>query len=118
MNKKHILQVCFLTFLQESSYNNHELFKWGGVFVLKNSELKTKDVIDINSGKRLGYISDVDIEIDKGQIKAFVIPAHQNRLYNFFLKKNDQIINWEEIKLIGEDVILVELVKESSLKRT
>ncbi|NLM97883.1 MAG: YlmC/YmxH family sporulation protein [Halanaerobiaceae bacterium] len=86
--------------------------------MLKNSELKTKDVIDINSGKKLGYISDIDIEVERGQIKAFMIPVYQNRLFSFFLKKNDQIISWEEIKLIGEDVILVDLAKDSSLKKT
>ncbi|NLJ84458.1 MAG: YlmC/YmxH family sporulation protein [Halanaerobiaceae bacterium] len=77
--------------------------------MLKNSELKLKDVIDIKRGKKLGYIDDVDIEVENGQVKAFVVPAHQNKLFNFFLKKNDQIIHWSEIRKIGEDVILVEL---------
>ena len=77
--------------------------------MLKNSELKLKDVIDIKRGKKLGYIDDIDIEVENGLVKAFVVPAHQNRLFNFFLKKNDQIIHWSEIRKIGEDVILVEL---------
>lgn len=77
--------------------------------MLKNSELKLKDVIDIKRGKKLGYIDDIDIEVENGQVKAFVVPARQNRLFNFFLKKNDQIIHWSEIRKIGEDVILVEL---------
>lgn len=77
--------------------------------MLKNSELKMKDVIDINRGKKLGFINDVDIEIETGHIKAFVVPAHQNRVFNFFMKKNDIVINWNEIKKIGEDVILVEV---------
>lgn len=77
--------------------------------MLKNSELKLKDVIDIKRGKKLGFIDDIDIEVEKGQIKAFVVPAHQNKLFNFFLKKNEQVITWDEIRKIGEDVILVEL---------
>jgi len=93
------------------SYNNFEFYftRSGGLSVLKNSELKLKDVIDIKRGKKLGYIDDIDIEVENGQVKAFVVPAHQNRLFNFFLKKNDQIIHWSEIRKIGEDVILVEL---------
>ena len=79
--------------------------------MLKNSELKLKDVIDIKRGKKLGYIDDIDIEVENGQVKAFVVPAHQNRLFNFFLKKNDQIIHWSEIRKIGEDVILVSWTK-------
>lgn len=104
------------TLLQEKSYNNldlfYELYKIGGVFVLKNSELKKKDIIEISSGKRLGNISDVDIEIEKGQVKAFIVPSHHNKLYNFFLKNDNLIITWDEIKLIGEDVILVELTED------
>lgn len=77
--------------------------------MLKNSELKMKDVIDINRGKKLGFIDDVDIEIENGRIKAFVVPAHQNKLFSFFMKTNDIVISWDEIKKIGEDVILVDL---------
>lgn len=77
--------------------------------MLKNSELKMKDVIDVNRGKKLGFIDDVDIEIENGRIRAFVVPAHQYKLFNFFMKKNDIVISWDEIKKIGEDVILVEL---------
>ncbi|MEJ6950926.1 YlmC/YmxH family sporulation protein [Natronospora cellulosivora (SeqCode)] len=80
--------------------------------MLKNSELRMKDVIDIDRGKKLGFIDDVDIELNNGQIKAFIVPAHQNKLFSFFSKKNDIIISWKEIKKIGEDVILVELDRD------
>lgn len=80
--------------------------------MLKNSELKMKDVIDVKRGKKLGFIDDVDIEIENGRINAFVVPAHQNRLFSFFTKKNDMVISWNEIKKIGEDVILVELEEQ------
>ncbi|MFW6305997.1 MAG: YlmC/YmxH family sporulation protein [Bacillota bacterium] len=83
---------------------------------MKNSELRLMDVIDIKRGKKLGYIDDVDIEVENGRIKAFVVPTNQNRLLNFFLKKNQLVINWNEIKKIGEDVILVELKEDTSLK--
>lgn len=88
----------------------------GGILLMKNSELRLMDVIDIKRGKKLGYIDDVDIEVENGRIKAFVVPTNQNRLLNFFLKKNQLVINWNEIKKIGEDVILVELKEDTSLK--
>lgn len=84
--------------------------------MLKNSELKVKDVIDIKRGKKLGYIDDIDIEVDNGRVKAFVVPAHHSKIFNFFMKKNDIVISWDEIKKIGEDVILVELNEDTSLK--
>lgn len=83
--------------------------------MVKNSELRMKDVIDIRRGKKLGYIDDVDIDLDKGRIKAFVIPAQKNIIYNFFSKKKDLVINWDNIIKIGEDVILVEIKKEEQL---
>jgi YlmC/YmxH family sporulation protein len=77
--------------------------------LLKNSELKMKDVIDINRGKKLGFIDDVDIELEDGKVKAFIIPTQQNIILRFFSKKQDLIIGWDEIKKIGEDVILVDI---------
>lgn len=84
--------------------------------MLKNSELKLKDVIDINRGKKLGFIDDVDIELENGKVKAFIVPTYQNKLLSFFSKKQDFVINWDEIKKIGEDVILVDLKTNNSLK--
>jgi len=42
-------------------------------------------------------------------VKAFIIPTHQNIVLRFFSKKQDLIIGWDEIKKIGEDVILVDI---------
>lgn len=84
--------------------------------MLKNSELRMKDVIDINRGKKLGFIDDVDIELENGQVKAFIVPAYQNKLFSFFSKKQDFVITWDEIKKIGEDVILVDFKADKSLK--
>lgn len=77
--------------------------------MLKNSELKMKDVIDIKRGKKLGFIDDVEIDLEQGRVKAFVIPAHSYKFLSFFSKKQNLVIMWDEIKKIGEDVILVDL---------
>ncbi len=66
-----------------------------------------KDVIDINRGKKLGFIDDVDIDTANGNIKAVIIPAHPNKIMSFFSKTNDIVIEWSDIQKIGEDVILV-----------
>jgi YlmC/YmxH family sporulation protein len=77
--------------------------------MVKKSELMMKDVIDINRGKKLGYIDDVDIDITQGQINAVIIPSNQNIIYRFFSKRQDIIINWDDIEKIGEDVIIVNM---------
>ena len=77
--------------------------------MVKESNLKMKDVIDINRGKKIGYIDDVDIDLDGGSIKAVIIPSSSNIFYRLFSKKEDIVIKWNEINKIGEDVILVDL---------
>ncbi len=41
-------------------------------------ELKEKEVINVCSGRRLGCIADVEINICTGEIEAIVIPAREN----------------------------------------
>lgn len=46
--------------------------------MMKISDLRNKDVISNNDGKRLGFIRDIEIDPDRGGIDAIVIPAKQN----------------------------------------
>ena len=77
--------------------------------MMKKSELRLKDVVDINRGKKLGYINDVDINVDNGSIKAVIIPSYENIFLKFFLITFDLVINLDDIKKIGEDVVLVDM---------
>ena len=42
--------------------------------ILRASELRVKEVVSVNDGKRLGYIFDLEIDMDTGKILSFVIP--------------------------------------------
>jgi YlmC/YmxH family sporulation protein len=83
--------------------------------MVKTSDLHMKDVIDMSRGKKLGFIGDVDLELEEGKIKAFIIPAHQNKLLSFFSRKQDIIIEWKDIYKIGEDVILIKKLENDIL---
>ena len=74
--------------------------------MLKISEAKMKEVINIVTGERLGYIYDFEIDLDKGMIVAMIM-ASNYKGFNFFTKTNDIVISWEEIVKIGQDTILV-----------
>lgn len=74
--------------------------------MLKVSEAKMKEVINIANGERLGYIYDFEIDLDKGKIVAMVMNANAKGL-SLFSKPNDIIISWDEIEKIGTDTILV-----------
>jgi YlmC/YmxH family sporulation protein len=76
--------------------------------MIKTSELKQREVINIVDGKRLGFVSDLDIDLEHAKIRAIIIPA-QNRIFSLFSRGGDYIIPWEQIRKIGSDVILVEL---------
>ncbi|RKD34310.1 YlmC/YmxH family sporulation protein [Thermohalobacter berrensis] len=76
--------------------------------MVKTSELKEKEVINIRDGSRLGLISDIEIDLKRGEIKAIVVPGHGN-LFSLFNRRGDYIIEWRNIKKIGKDVILVDL---------
>ncbi len=75
--------------------------------MLKTSELKQKEVINLNDGRRLGIVADVEINMETGCIESIVIPG-AGKLLSLFSKESDIVINWSSIKKIGLDVILVE----------
>ena len=68
---------------------------------------KQKEVININDGKRMGYVQDVEADFDSGEITAIVV--HGNGKPFSFTSKKDTVIPWNNIKRIGEDIILVEI---------
>jgi YlmC/YmxH family sporulation protein len=75
--------------------------------LVKISELKQREVININDGRRLGIVYDVEIDMEKGKIDAIVIPG-TGRVLGLFSKESDIVVNWENIKKIGADVILID----------
>ncbi|MEW6171442.1 MAG: YlmC/YmxH family sporulation protein [Bacillota bacterium] len=75
--------------------------------MLKISDLRMREVINVLDGRRLGLIKDIDIDMENGRIKALVLPGPA-RLLGFFGKEEEMIIPWDSIVRIGMDVILVE----------
>ena len=75
----------------------------------KGLDFKHKEVINIVDGKRLGYVQDVTANLESGIITSIIVPGN-TKLFNIF-SSNDIVIPWENIKCIGEDIILVEVEK-------
>ena len=74
----------------------------------KGLDFKHKEVVNINDGKRLGYVQDVCADLETGMITAIIVPGG-NKVINIFSQANDIIIPWNKIKCIGEDLILVDI---------
>ncbi|MBB6455041.1 YlmC/YmxH family sporulation protein [Salirhabdus euzebyi] len=70
------------------------------------SELQVKDIVAIEDGKKLGYITDLEIDVDRGYIVAIIISL-RGKMFGLFGKDEEMIIPWNHIVTIGADVILV-----------
>ena len=70
-------------------------------------DMQKKEVINICTGERLGYVCDVEFDIKTGCITSIRVPAC-SKFLGIFGKNEDYIIPWECIKKIGDDIILVE----------
>ena len=79
----------------------------------KGLDFKHKEVVNIVDGKRLGFVQDVTADLESGVITSIIVPGN-SKLLNLFAGNNDIVIPWQDIKCIGEDIILVEINKESS----
>ncbi len=69
------------------------------------TELKNKEVINITSGKRLGYVSDIELDICDARLLALIIPGEGG----LFSKSPSIKIPWACIEHIGEDLIIVKM---------
>ncbi|MCT2538048.1 YlmC/YmxH family sporulation protein [Aquibacillus koreensis] len=70
------------------------------------SDLQIKDIIMIEDGRKLGNITDLEIDVDKGKIIYLIIGA-KGKMMGLFGKEEEITIPWENIVTIGSDVILV-----------
>jgi len=77
----------------------------------KMVDFRHKEVINICDAKRLGCVCDVDVDFCTGTVNAIVVPGCSGgRFFSCFSRGNgDIVIPWENIRRIGEEVILVEI---------
>ncbi len=80
--------------------------------ITRVTDLHCKEVICVDGGQRLGFVSDVEVEVPQGQICAIIVPG-PCRFFNFFGRRDDYIIPWKCIKRIGPDIILVDVNPDS-----
>lgn len=81
--------------------------------MLKLSEIREKEIININNGERMGYIDDFELNLEEGCVDAIIING-MGRVLGFFGKNSEMIIGWNDIIKIGTDTILVDYNNEIS----
>jgi YlmC/YmxH family sporulation protein len=70
-------------------------------------EMRRKEVIDLKTGERLGYIDDIEVDIASGKAERFIIYGG-DRLFGILGKEDDIVIKCSDIRVVGREVILVE----------
>jgi len=73
---------------------------------MKLSELQKKDIIDINSGIKVGNI--IDVLVDEGG-KIISLLVDRNFGFNFFSTRGEIEVYFKDIIKIGEDVVLIKI---------
>ncbi|MDD5836386.1 MAG: YlmC/YmxH family sporulation protein [bacterium] len=75
---------------------------------MRLGDLQEKDIVNINDGKKVGRIIDAEVN-ETGVIEYLVI--EEKRSFNSLFSKDSEItIRFKDIKKIGTDVILVDIM--------
>lgn len=72
--------------------------------------MRTMEVIDVNTGAKIGFIKDIKIDCENQRVISVLLPGEAK---GWFAKAEDVEIPWENIIKVGIDVLLVDLEKES-----
>ena len=75
------------------------------------THLRDKELINVNSGSRYGYVGDLEIDLETGRVLALVVPGRL-RLLGLLGRTKDQVFPWESVRRFGEDIILVDMPEE------
>ena len=75
---------------------------------IKFTQLQCKEVICIADGRRLGFVTDVQVELPEGNVCAIVVPG-PCRFFGLGGRQEDYLIPWNCIRKIGPDIVLVDV---------
>ncbi len=73
---------------------------------MRLSDLQSKDIINVNDGKKIGSIIDVSVFLD-GKIDCLIV--EKGKFFSKLSGHDEFEIKWSQVSKIGEDVILVNL---------
>ncbi|MCI7085422.1 MAG: YlmC/YmxH family sporulation protein [bacterium] len=78
--------------------------------------LRRKEVINQRNGYRIGYVDDLEINTATADLCSLIIFGRA-KFFGLFGRSEDFIIPWQNIRLIGEDTILVDFSGSNCRKR-
>jgi len=75
---------------------------------IRTSELRQLDVINLEDGRFLGNVCDVDLDPDSGELRFLIIERPESGFWRF-LRQDDLEIPWKDVVMIGVDVVIVKM---------
>ncbi len=71
-------------------------------------ELKSKEVINLVDGRRLGFVKDIEFSLETGRLVSIILPGPWS-LFKAFSGEAELVIPWRDVRKIGEEIILVDI---------
>lgn len=71
------------------------------------TDLNRKEVVNVNDATRIGNVIDIFFDAETGRMQSVVVGARKSG-FGVFGHDEDVLIEWEKIKVIGEETILVD----------
>ena len=79
--------------------------------------LRNKEVVDLRSGMKLGFVDDAELDTVSGKIVSLVVYG-KPRAFGIMGRDDDIVIKCTDIQLIGEDIILVDFEQKTISTKT
>ena len=75
--------------------------------MMRISDIMEKEIINVKNGKKLGFITDIDLDVENGKVSSFPITGSTG---NFFSRGAEiDTVFWRDILRIGCDTIIVSI---------
>ena len=79
-------------------------------------DLRNRDVINIRDGVRIGLLGDVELDTQTASLAAIVVYGRP-RLFGLFGHEEDYVIPWSDIRMLGEDAVLVDFTPQKRIQK-
>lgn len=83
---------------------------------MKICNIRDKEVINVNTCKVLGFVSDIDFDVCTGCMVALIVPGPA-KLCGMFGRDTEYVIPFKCVVRIGPDAILVDVCEEKVLEK-
>ena len=80
--------------------------------IMTLSDIEEKDVINVVTGERIGFVSSLRIDTNSGQIIAITVQPSMKFVSFFSKDEASVVVPWNQILKIGADVIIVNVAQQ------